>query len=338
MDTQLALILMGCALLSLSLAHLYRMVSMASDIVDSPNHRSAHSTPTPSGAGISFVIVSVLAILLVSYVNQLPLVSYLPLLPALLIAAVGFADDLKPTSWRLRLLVQLAAAASVMMWIDFPQFPIYGLSLSAGFLGGALGVFALLLITNVYNFMDGIDGIAISEAVFVCGAVIVLTGFGGDSLPLQVLLAASAGFLFINFPPAKVFMGDAGSGFLGFVFGVFILQELAVPLWTWLILLAGFLADGSLTLVARLCRKEPIQQAHSQHGYQHLNRRVGTRTTLLIMHVVNLFILLPLAWLSLRYEAMAFFLVGLTYTALWVALYYVGAGQSETRLDIANEH
>jgi Fuc2NAc and GlcNAc transferase len=134
---------------------------------------------------------------------------------------------------------------------------------------------------NLYNFMDGIDGIASVEAICAClGASVLYWLSGLDALiwgPL--LLAASvAGFLYWNFPPARIFMGDAGSGFLGIVLGGLSLQAAWVSepmLWAWLILLGVFIVDATFTLFRRLLRGEKVYEAHRSHAYQFASRRFG---------------------------------------------------------------
>ncbi|OYT94363.1 MAG: glycosyl transferase [Pseudomonas sp. PGPPP3] len=152
--------------------------------------------------------------------------------------------------------------------------------------------------------MDGIDGIAGVEAVTVClgGALLYwLLGQGSLALLPLLLAAASAGFLYWNFPPAKIFMGDAGSGFLGLVLGILSLQAAwAAPqlLWCWLILLAVFVVDATFTLLRRLIRGDKVYEAHCSHAYQYASRRHGRHLPVTVaVLAINLIWLLPLALL-----------------------------------------
>ena len=127
-------------------------------------------------------------------------------------------------------------------------------------------------------------------------------------------------------------MGDGGSGFLGLAFGVFVLTETMLPIWSWLILLGWFVTDASLTIVLRLVRRQRIHEAHSEHAYQHLNRAVGTSKTLLIVGLCNAVYLLPLAAQAAISKDWGFGLVLLAYVPLVIFQYYCGAGQRTPKL------
>lgn len=329
MASDIFVLLIGCLILTFSLSHLYRVAAIALHVVDRPNQRSAHQIPTPTGAGICFVVVTALGVWLVS--TQEPTFGekqLLPLLPALFIAVLGLADDIYNLSWRIRLVGQSLAALSVMWLISFPELVIGSFVINTGLFGEFLGFFGLVLLLNFYNFMDGIDGLAVSEALFVLSSVLILGEFvGAEASPLLILLVCCLGFLVINWPPAGVFMGDAGSAFLGFLFGILILQETLVPVWTWLILLGYFISDAGLTIVSRLLRGEKIQEAHSQHAYQHMNRYIGTIRTLCVVHAINLFWFFPLAWLSVNYEGFGLLLLILALGPVMYFQYVFGAGQ-----------
>ncbi len=329
MASNLLVLLLGCLILTFSLSHLYRLAAVALHIVDQPNHRGAHRVPTPSGAGVCFVVVTALGVWLAS--TQEPMLDsdqLLPLTPALFIAALGLVDDIGDLSWRLRLMGQSLAALAVVWLIDFPVLAIGEHAFQLGWFGELLGFVGLVLLLNFYNFMDGIDGIAATEALFVLSAVLILGDVVGvEAVPVLVLLVCCLGFLMINWHPARVFMGDAGSAFLGFLLGIFILQETLVSVWTWLILLGYFISDAGLTIVHRLIRGERIQEAHSQHAYQHMNRRFGTIPTLCIVHGINLFWLLPLAWLSADFEGFGLLLLVLALLPMMSFQFAMGAGQ-----------
>ncbi|MNQ74182.1 putative undecaprenyl-phosphate N-acetylglucosaminyl 1-phosphate transferase [compost metagenome] len=171
-----------------------------------------------------------------------------------------------------------------------------------GWLGYALAAFYLVWLLNLYNFMDGIDGIASVEAICVClgGALLyLLIGEGGAALAPLSLAVAVAGFLFWNFPPARIFMGDAGSGFLGIALGVLSLQAAWVApqlLWSWLILLGVFIVDATWTLFRRLLRGDKVYEAHRSHAYQYASRKFGKHLPVtLAVAMLNLGWLLPIA-------------------------------------------
>ena len=191
-----------------------------------------------------------------------------------------------------------------LTWLcGLPSLLVFGFFLDLGWLGHLLAAVYLVWLLNLYNFMDGIDGIAGIEAVTVCLGGAVLFGLaetGGSEweLPL-VLMAAVAGFLFWNFPKARIFMGDAGSGFVGLVLGVFSIQAAwVVPelFWAWVILLGAFVVDATVTLLRRVQRGDKFYEAHRSHAYQYASRKYGAHQPVsLAFGVINLFWLLPVA-------------------------------------------
>jgi Fuc2NAc and GlcNAc transferase len=251
-------------------------------LIDRPNHRSLHSLPVPRGGGAGFV--AVFAVLLLpasqSLVNELPPQVWRVVIAGFFVAAVGLADDRFGLAAVLRLAAQAFAAAVVAApWIAaLPANP-------SDETGPALVIFAILgivAVTNFYNFMDGADGLAAGQAVLslgVAGTVALPGGLEGLVLVCVLLAASVGGFLIHNWHPARIFMGDSGSTFLGFVFGslaagaVFEPALAAVPPFVWLCPLAPFLADTTITLVRRILRGERWYAAHRQHFYQRLIER-----------------------------------------------------------------
>jgi glycosyltransferase WbpL len=220
-----------------------------------------------------------------------------------LVAVVGFLDDHGHVAARWRLLAHFAAAAWALIWLDgSPPLVVFGLMLEGGWVGAAIAAVYLVWLLNLYNFMDGIDGIAGVEAICVCvgaAALYVLTGHPDRLVGPLLPAAAAAGFLYWNFPPARIFMGDAGSGFLGIVLGILSLQAASVSpsfLWSWLILLGIFIVDATWTLFRRLLRGDRVYEAHRSHAYQHAALRCGAHLPVtLAVGGINLFWLLPIA-------------------------------------------
>ncbi len=327
------LLCLGLAVLSYSLTHLYRVVAVALQIVDVPNDRSAHKVVTPTGAGVVFVSLYCLGMVLAAYTGALQfgeMTFFQALVPGVLISVLGLIDDYRALPWLVRGALHLAAAVCGVWLVGFPELVIGSLSIDFGLVGLLLGVLSLAWMTNLYNFMDGIDGIAAGEALFVVIGVTAIGVIAGEQKPsVTVLLLASVmlGFLIINWPKARVFMGDVGSGFLGFLMGLFVLAEVLVPVWCWLILLGWFVTDACLTILMRLARGERIYEAHALHAYQHLNRFVGTGYTLFIIGALNIFWLLPMAVLAYEYPEFAAGLLLLAYIPLLIFQSYCGAGQ-----------
>jgi Fuc2NAc and GlcNAc transferase len=219
------------------------------------------------------------------------------------IAILGFLDDHGHIAARWRLLGHFLASAWALYWLDgLPPITLFGIGLELTWFGDVLAVFYLVWMLNLYNFMDGIDGIASVEAICACLGACLLYWLGGfESLivaPL-VLAMAVAGFLYWNFPPARIFMGDAGSGFLGIILGLLALQAAwASPelLWGWLILLGVFIVDATVTLMRRLLRGDKVYEAHRSHAYQFASRHYGRHLTVTLgVAAINLFWLLPVA-------------------------------------------
>ena len=306
MSEWLWIVLAGC--LSLMLTAGLRRYAVSKSLMDIPNGRSSHSVPTPRGGGVSIVVTFLLGLALLAAEQQLAISSVLAFAGAGgLIAIIGFMDDHGHIAARWRLLGHFAAAAWALFWIGgLAPLNILGVTLDLGLIGNILAAFYLVWMLNLYNFMDGIDGIASVEAVCAClGActIYMICGFN-ELIGLPLLLAAAvAGFLFWNFPPAKIFMGDAGSGFLGVVLGLLSLQAAWVSpqlFWVWLILLGVFIVDATYTLIRRMVRGDKVYEAHRSHAYQFASRRFGHLRVTWAVGVINVFWLLPIAmWVAL---------------------------------------
>lgn len=299
---------------SLFLSGALRRYALARSLMDIPNVRSSHSVPTPRGGGVAIVVSFLLALSLMASIG---FISW-PLAWALLgagagSAVLGFLDDHGHIAARWRLLGHFAAAIWALFWLGgLPPVVMFGLTIDLGWFGNALAAVYLVWLLNLYNFMDGIDGIASVEAICVClgGALLYsLLGIAGSDqdtefvVPL-LLAAAVTGFLFWNFPPARIFMGDAGSGFLGITLGVLSLQAAWVApqlLWCWLILLGVFIVDATFTLLRRLLRGDKVYEAHRSHAYQYASREYGRHLLVtLVVGGINILWLLPIAlWVGL---------------------------------------
>lgn len=279
-----------------------RRYALSRQLMDRPNERSSHSTPTPRGGGVAIVVAFLASLLMGEEASAAALTALV--VGGAGVAAVGFIDDHGHIAARWRLLAHFSCAAWILYGTGIPQFEWMGVTVAIGPIGAVLAALYLVWMLNLYNFMDGIDGIAGVEAVTVGvggTAVYWLAGMqqAGD-VGLPVLLAAAAlGFLVWNFPHAKIFMGDAGSGFLGLMLGAFSLQAAVarpVLLWCWLVLLGVFIVDATVTLMRRLLRGERVYEAHRSHAYQHASREFGAhRPVTLAVAALNIFWLLPWA-------------------------------------------
>lgn len=293
------------AVLSFGLTAALRRYALSRSIIDIPNARSSHSIPTPRGGGVAIVA---------AFIVSLPVLYYTALVAGAqliavggagaLVAVIGFMDDHGHIAARWRLLGHFSAGIWALFWIGgFPPILLFGLSVDLHWFGHILAAIYLVWVLNLYNFMDGIDGIASVEALCVCLGVCLLYWINDvPSLIWGPLILAMAvlGFLCWNFPPARIFMGDAGSGFLGVALGVLSLQaawESSDLFWAWLILLGVFIVDATFTLLRRLIRGDKIYEAHRSHAYQFASRQFGKHLPVtLAVGAINLFWLLPIAY------------------------------------------
>jgi len=328
------------AALAFVLTALLRRYALARSLMDVPNERSSHSIPTPRGGGVAIVLVYMSG-LFIARESGLEVADYT--FWALIgagggTALLGFLDDHGHIPARWRLLGHFAAAIWVLCWLDgLPPLTLFGGVWEFGWFGHLLAAFYLVWMLNLYNFMDGIDGIASCEAICVCLSAALLciaSGAEGESVVLPLLLAAAVfGFLLWNFPPAKIFMGDAGSGFLGLVLGALSLQAGWVNpelLWGWLILLGAFIVDATYTLVRRLLRGERVYEAHRSHAYQFASRHYGRHLPVtLAVVVINLLWLLPIAMLVVGGLLDGVLGLLLAYSPLGVLAWYFRAGMPE---------
>lgn len=264
-------------------------------LVDRPNERSMHITPTVRGGGVVFIALSLAALPILCYYTQTPLSEVSALFfSILLLAAVSFLDDLFTLSAKLRFLAQIlvsvwAVYALLPQQLDFLMFSVSSTALMVPFL-----IVTLLWSINHFNFMDGVDGICALQALFLFTAYFILFQ-STDSVLYQdfslVLILSVLGFLVYNFPPAKIFMGDVGSATLGFiVFCIALIaqQKYQIPIIYWFMLNALFLYDSSITLARRIINREQWFAAHRKHAYQRLKQTgLDTRVILLGQLVLN---------------------------------------------------
>lgn len=255
---------------------LVRRYALQKNVLDVPNARSSHRVPTPRGGGMAIVLTSLAAIAALAGTGVLPWRAGVALgVGGLAVAAIGWKDDHGGVSAPARALVHFAAAAWAVAWLGgLPSASLGRESLFLGPFGALLAVVGIVWATNLYNFMDGIDGIAGGEAVTtgtIGGALLLAAGEPGLAAAAFALTGASAGFLLWNWHPARIFMGDVGSGFLGFAFATLAVASEragAVPLLAWVLLLGAFVFDATATLLRRARAGERWHEAHRSHAYQ----------------------------------------------------------------------
>jgi UDP-GlcNAc:undecaprenyl-phosphate GlcNAc-1-phosphate transferase len=303
-------------------------------LVDVPNARSSHKAPTPRGGGVGIVVAALLgwASFWSSGFASRPLGSpEIGLIAgAVIVALAGLADDWRAQPARIKLGAQALAAIIALasgLVIQRIALPILG-PVELGWIGYPLTFLWLVGLTNAFNFMDGLDGLAgataLVAAIAIALAAIILRDNPSAAMA-WCLAAGSAGFLLLNWSPARVFMGDVGSQFLGFAFaGLGVLLAASAPLATGALfvplLLFHFLFDTALTTACRMARGAPIWQAHREHLYQRLNRigigHAGVALWLAAIGVINA--MLALWLIAVAFEAPWWAFI----PALWLQLVY----------------
>ena len=271
-------------------------------ILDHPNERSSHATPTPHGGGLAVVPVVLVACGVASVLAGTLITYWLVFAAAAVLAAVSWRDDLHGLGAGPRLAVQAAAVALGITALPGQGFVFQGLL--PWWLDMAAAGFLWLWFVNLFNFMDGVDGMAGTEAasigvglylLFVAGA-----WPGAAGLYALIIAAAALGFLAWNWHPARIFLGDVGSVPLGYLIGWLLLGAAAQGLWPAALLLPlYFFADATVTLLSRLRRRQVVWRAHRDHYYQRaLDRGLGQDTVVRAVLGVNL-VLIACALLSL---------------------------------------
>lgn len=321
------------------LAELVRRTATTLKLVQVPNLRSSHVVPTPSGGGVSIAIVGTFAGIVLSAGHvDFYVVSAIGL--SALAAVMGLLDDRFELSARLRLGLQFAIVTTLVVLAA----PLQPMTLPFGDLPQPVLLPGLVLCgvwwVNLFNFMDGIDGIAGTEAILVLAGATILSLLGaqaGDfgTIPWWTLCvcAATVGFLVLNWPPARIFMGDAGSNYLAVVMLAILLSQLAAGRLTYpavVILAALFVTDASITLLRRMYYRQRWFAAHRLHAYQKLSRRWKShRRVTLLYAAINMAWLYPLAYTAQFSPAFAGFSVLAAYLPLACFVWLAGAGKPE---------
>lgn len=278
------------------------------------DERSSHEGNIATGGGLAFSLGFLLVNGLGFKQGLISLDLFMALIGGWLLAITGFWDDIKPLPVRVRIASQTIVALWAIYWIgSLPTLTMGNYQLSLGNASSAVTFLGMIWLINLYNFMDGIDGLAGTQAatIAISSALIAMVNYQANQCWLYGSLAVLViGFLFWNWPRAQIIMGDTGSGFLGYVFAVLALrssQNSPQAFWIFVILLSVFLVDATLTLLRRLVRGEPFYQPHCTHTYQILAQRWQShkKVTVLVLFI-NLFWLFPCALIANAYPNIAF--------------------------------
>lgn len=329
--------LLASFLISFLLTGYMRHYALKKNIIDNPNERSSHTIPTPRGGGVSIVITFLSFLVLLMFTQHLAISTGLILLcSGFGIAVLGFLDDHGHINSMLRLAIHFIIAIAVVFALGgFSEVALFNETLHLGWFANIIAVLFLVWLLNLYNFMDGINGIASVEAITTTISLAIIYLLFSSSLSIKLLLTLAAcvfGFMLWNFPKARIFMGDAGSGFLGMTLGVLALMALKVDtalFCAWIICLGVFIVDATFTLIRRVTNGHKMYDAHRSHAYQYASRRYGHTIVTITVLLINLCWLAPVAYLASQRVLMPEALLLIAYLPLILLALFFSAGKTE---------
>lgn len=324
--------------ISFAIAELIRRYGASLRLVQAPNHRSSHVKPTVSGGGLGIAVAGTMLGLVLGL--DASAAFHVAIAVSAIGATIGFLDDRFDLSAVLRIIAHFALVGALVLTsgvVPIADLQLWSIMTLFGF--GVLLIVGVWWI-NLFNFMDGIDGLAATEAVFILGAASTfLAGAalqGGDWATAQTIaavIAACLGFLLLNWPPARIFMGDAGSNYLAFFTLAVALISIAsgtMGYAVWAILPATFVVDATMTLVRRALNGERWLSAHRLHAYQKLSRRWNSHlSSTLLYGAINLIWLYPLAYWAHQQPTLEWLIVALAYIPITLFCWVIGAGRPE---------
>lgn len=240
--------------------------------MDEVNERSSHTVPTPHGGGIALAITWFLGLIYLYFTDDIESELFYALMVGVIISVVSFFDDIYELSAKVRLIAQASVAILGIValgGLDILDFGIF--NITNPIITNLVAFVAIIWFINLYNFLDGINGYAGSEAVFLALAGLILF----EHSVFGILAVSVLGFLYWNWNNAKIFMGDVGSTLLGYniaIFTIYYTNQEPVNLWIWIILFSVFWFDATVTLIRRKLNGEKLSQAHKKHAYQRLNQ------------------------------------------------------------------
>lgn len=297
------------------------------NILDHPGSRSLHETPTPRGGGISIVVLVLIALISLwigEYISNREVIAFMT--SGILVFVTGLLDDIKTLPTLAKGISYFAAAVLGVFMLN-----------SAVPTESSLGVINILFFSiviawliNLYNFMDGSDGLAGLQTILVSLSICITAYLSGVSFLfyLMIIIAASTlGFLYYNYPPAKIFMGDAGSCFIGLIFGLnafYCYVNNFIPIEIWLILLSVFVCDASLTLLMRFFVGKKWYEAHREHAYQKVVLMMNShKDLLLVLMAIYVLLILPILVLTVYFEPYSWLFVMVCYgilAVIWILI------------------
>lgn len=325
-------------ILAFGFTYLMRAYALKKNIIDNPNERSSHSTPTPRGGGVAVVCSYLIGLGFLIYTGQLDVaIGFTLIASGFIVALLGFLDDHGHINSMLRLAIHFLVAIGVVIGLGgFSEVTIFN-GFTLGFIANIIAVLFLVWLLNLYNFMDGINGIASIEAITATLSMAILYLLLQEAPNNQILILLAIcvfGFLLWNFPKAKIFMGDACSGFLGLTIGIFALISLKIDIALfcgWIICLGVFIVDATYTLFKRVMSGYKMYDAHRSHSYQILSRKLNSHTPVsLSVALINILWLFPIAYFvvtqDIKYPELA---IVFAYMPLIICAIKLKAGHSD---------
>lgn len=285
-------------LLSFVLTYLIKNHAIKNSLMAEVNERSSHTVPTPHGGGLAIAITWFTGISYLFFINEINHSLYYALMAGSIIAVVSYFDDLFELSAKIRLITQALVAVLGLYFLGgFEKLDMFFFTCENQIIINVFAFFIIVWFINLYNFLDGIDGYAASESIYLGIAGFIL--FGGNHF--LILVAVVLGFLFWNWNKAKIFMGDVGSTLLGYnvaIFTIYYANEQSLNLWTWVILFGLFWFDATLTLFRRYRNKEKLSQPHKKHAYQRLHQSNWSHSKIVTFSIIVNIILFSLVYVS----------------------------------------
>ncbi|MEV9594149.1 glycosyltransferase family 4 protein [Aliarcobacter butzleri] len=299
-------------LISFLLTYFIKNYMIKKSLVASVNERSSHTVPTPHGGGIAIAITWFIGLFYIYFIGEIENNLFYALLFGAVISIVSFFDDIYELSPKLRLIIQAIVAIGGLYFLGGFETLTFGIfDIQNSIFTNIFAFFMIIWFINLYNFLDGINGYAGSEAIFLSLAAFIL--FGGNHF--LVLTVTVLGFLYWNWNKAKIFMGDVGSTLLGYnvaIFTIYYANQEPTNFWIWIILFSVYWFDATLTLIRRKLNKERLSQAHKKHAYQRLtqagwshykvtNYSIGVNILLftIVYFISNIFVAFLLAFVVL---------------------------------------
>lgn len=286
-------IILALAFCSFLLTYLIRRYALRNKIVSIPNERSLHDIPTPVGGGLAIVFTWYIGITILFFNGIIERGLYFALLSGVILTIVSLIDDLIGLKASIRLCFHFITAILAFIFLGgLRQLIIPGIEMNYIFLVYPFAIIGMVWFINLFNFMDGVDGFASLEAVTICLVLFFLSG----SIINLLLLACIAGFLFWNWPKAKIFMGDVGSTQLGFilvVLGIYFHNTYQFSILNWIMLTSPFWFDATLTLFRRWRNGEKLGEAHRKHAYQRIVRSGFSHLKVnMYLLIINVFVVI----------------------------------------------